>query len=225
VFFRRTKEVAVAEPPAREEYRGSLPCSEPGCSASDAAACAYVDRRQRDCGTAWCVEHQQIVDHEVFCRRHEGIMNALGSEHHVQGRPDLENRSPSLANWVGRELDDPIRALLASHFPGRRLNVTSVVVGGSPRDRTWGRSWKLVSHNGVDLSVSIAVPEADDSIVRIIYDGNPILEVTPPWIEARRHGIRLSDEDDAEARRRFYGLILEDIETSMLVSKRRPEFR
>jgi hypothetical protein len=72
-------------------------------------------------------------------------------------------------------------------WPLARL-VTDVVSGGSWRDGTWGRSWKFISPQGVDLSVSVTVPEADDSLVRVSYDGKVLTELTPPWIESRRQG-------------------------------------
>ena len=203
--------------------RGQLPCSEPGCTSDDGVACSYVDRRQRECASAWCRAHQQIAFNGIYCRRHAGIIQALGPDHVGMAMPDLENRAPSLANWVGRDLDTPIRTLLETHFPNRPMHVSSVVNGGSLRERTWGRSWKLVSGNGVDLSVNVSVPEADDSVVRVIYDGRVLVELTPPWIEARRHGVTLDAESDGVARRRFYALIIEDLEAAMVATRKQPD--
>lgn len=214
---------SAAHPLSLAERRGTLPCSEPGCTSTDGVACAYVDRRQRECDSAWCRGHQQLAFNGIYCRRHAGIIQALGPDHVGMAMPDLDNRAPSLANWVGRDLDEPIRALLDAHFPGHKLNVSSVVSGGSLRERTWGRSWKLISGNGVDLSVNVNVPEADDSVVRVVYDGRLLTELTPPWIEARRHGVTLDAESDQVERHRFYGLIIEDIEAAMLVTKNQPE--
>jgi hypothetical protein len=203
--------------------RGTLQCSEPDCSSHDAVRCSYVDRRQRECESAWCRTHQQIAFNSIYCRRHAGIINALGPDHMTVSLPDLENRAPSLANWVGRDLDGPIRDLLETHFPGQRLNVGTVVNGGTVRDRTWGRSWKLISEQGVDLSINVSVAEADDSVVRVIYEGQVLVELTPPWIEARRHGLRLDPQSDREARRRFYALIIEDLEGALTVTKATPD--
>jgi hypothetical protein len=172
---------ASTDPPAPPRERsGALPCSQPGCTALDALPCAYVDRRQRECPTAWCGSHRHIAFNAICCRRHVGIIEALGADHPDLPLPDLDNRAPSLANWVGRDLDTPIRTLLQTGFPGQTMNVTSMVSGGSWHDRTWGRSWKVISPQGVDCSVSVTVLEADDSTVRVAYDGKGILEVTPP---------------------------------------------
>ena len=219
----RLSEPAVSDAPLTLALRrGTLACSEPDCTSHDAMACSYVDRRQRGCGSAWCRAHQQIAFNAIYCRRHAGIINALGRDHTSFSLPDLENRAPSLANWVGRDLDGEIRTLLETHFGGHRMNVSSVVTGGGHRDRTWGRSWKLISENGVDLSINVAVPEADDSVVRVIYDGRLLVELTPPWIEARRHGVSLDAPSDREARRRFYALIVEDLDAAMVETKSNP---
>jgi hypothetical protein len=49
-----------------------------------------------------------------------------------------------------------------------------------------------------------------------------LLELTPPWIEARRHNMKLDPQTDSEARRRFHELILADLEAAILDSKARP---
>lgn len=209
---------SVTGPPAHPTFdrrRGSLPCSSSQCASAEAVRCEYVDRRGRECNTAWCLVHQQVAHHGVYCRRHAGIIRALGQEWSTTALPDVDNRAPSLANWVGTELNEPIRNLLERFFGTRQVQATAVISGGSPRERTWGRSWKLVSPDGVDLSVTVAVAEADDTVVRLTFDGRPLLEMVPPWIEARRRGIQLDAEIDVEARRRFYGLLLEDVESAM----------
>jgi hypothetical protein len=217
MFGRKGSRARDAHPPTStpDKRRGTLPCAEPDCRSTEGVQCAYTDRRQRRCGTGWCRIHQQIAFNAIYCRRHAGIIRALGPDWVTLTLPDLDNRAPSLANWVGSDLNDPIRNLLQRFFPARKLNASTVVSGGSPGDRTWGRSWKLISANGVDLSINVTVPEANDSLVRVIYDGKVILEMVPPWIEARRRGMRVDHRADTEARRSFYGLILEDLEQAM----------
>jgi hypothetical protein len=200
--------------------RGNLLCSAPSCASHEAVRCFYRDRRQRQCESAWCRDHQRLAFGAIYCRRHAGIINALGPDHASLPLPDLENRAPSLANWIGRDLNGPIRDLLATHFPGHPLNVSGVVNGGGLRDRTWGRSWKLISATGVDLSISVNVPEAQDSVVRVIYEGRLLLELMPPWIEARtRVAGPLDPHADYEARCDFYSRIVEDLETAIVATK------
>ena len=210
-------------PPPPALRLATLACSEPACLEQDAIRCSYVDRRQRSCGGAWCKNHRQMAFNEMYCRRHAGIIQALGANYATLTLPDLENRAPSLANWVGRDLDGPIRDLLEKHYPGHEMNVTTVVNGGGLRDRTWGRAWKLISETGVDLSIAVSVPQADDSVVRVIYEGRVLVELTPPWIEARRDGHILDPEADSEARHRFYARIVEDLEAAILVTKASPD--
>lgn len=211
-------------PPTLIRRRGTLPCSDPDCSSMEAVQCSYVDRRQRACDSAWCRMHQQMAFGTIYCRRHAGIIRALGADWMNFALPDLDNRAPSLANWVGSDLNDPIRNLLERFFGVRKLNVSSVVNGGTPRERSWGRSWKLISENGVDLAVNVSVPEEDDTLVRVLYEGRVLMEMVPPWIEARRRGMDVDDATDAEARRRFYGLILEDLEDAMRATLATREF-
>lgn len=198
-------------------------CSAPGCGAEQVLRCSYVDRRQRHCPTIWCSTHRRVFLNTVYCRRHVSIVAALKDDPSVgRSMPDLENRAPSLANWVGRDLDAPIRALLKTHFAGQRTNDSQLVSGGSARERTWGRSWKLISSQGVDLSVAVTVAEADDSVVRITYDGKVLSEQTPPWIEDRREGKATDPAADLEGRRAFYGRIVGNLELAMVATKRRP---
>jgi hypothetical protein len=223
--FHRSPSPAASAPPAIASGRIGFACSAPSCASHDAVRCSYVDRRQRQCDSAWCGEHHQIVFSVSYCRRHAGIITALGPEFATFALPDLENRAPSLANWIGRELDAPIRELLLRHFPGHPMQVTSVVNGGGVRERTWGRAWKLISETGVDLSINVTVPEADDSIVRVIYEGRALVEVTPPWIEARRDGVALDPQADHEARGRFYSGILQHLDAAISETKSGDRYR
>jgi hypothetical protein len=194
-------------------------CSAPSCTSPTAVRCAYVDRRQRQCDSAWCSQHQELVFGALYCRRHAGIINALGPDYATFPLPDLDNRAPSLANWIGRDLDRPICELIAAQFPGHRMQVSSVVNGGGPRERVWGRSWKLISATGVDLAIGINVPEADDSVVWVMYGGHVLVELTPPWIEARRAGVLLGPQADYHARCDFYARIVDDLRAAVMATK------
>jgi hypothetical protein len=213
---------ASTHPPPPPDSSGDVDtCSSQGCTGAATSACSYVDRRQRQCPTRWCGEHQHRVFSRSYCRRHAGIIEAVGEEHADVPLPDLDNRAPSLANWVGRDLDAAIRTLLTTGFPSQTMNVSSMVSGGLPRDRSWGRWWKVISPLGVDCSVSLSVLEANDSIIHVAYDGKEILAVTPPWIEARRQGETLDTGPDHEQRSRFYERILEALEDAVMAAKQR----
>ncbi len=101
------------------------------------------------------------------------------------------------------------------------MNVSSMVIGGLPRDRSWGRSWKVISPLGVDCSVGITVLEADDCVVHVTYDGKAILAVKPPWILGRRRGQSGDAAADHDARSRFYDGILEALEDAVMAARQR----
>jgi len=55
------------------------PCTQGGCTSHEGAPCEYVDRRGRECRTAWCPEHRVTIEDHVYCRRHAGVVSALPS--------------------------------------------------------------------------------------------------------------------------------------------------
>ena len=208
-FWKRER--APEPPPPSPQPRpvvGTLPCSERDCPNHTGEPCGYVDRRSRACGTAWCPDHQSIVGGMVYCRRHAGVVGALsGAEQAVM--PDLENRAPSLVNWVGRDVEQVIRDLVSGY--GDRLHTDRLVADpvhlvflGPERARVWERSWKLVDHTGWSLRVALEVDEVRDTEVAVRVGRNVVARMTPPWIEARQRGESLSPEDDAGNRAEFY---------------------
>jgi hypothetical protein len=187
---------------------GALPCSARDCANQTGEACAYIDRRSRTCGTAWCPDHQSVVGGRVYCRRHAGVVGALaGAEQAIM--PDLENRAPSLVNWVGRDVEQVIQEIVS----GYRVQLGTdklvadpvhLVFMGPERARVWERAWKLVDHNGWSMRVAIEVDELRDTVVAVRVGRNVVARMTPPWIEARLRGEQLPAEVDAEQRAEFY---------------------
>jgi len=196
-----------AEAPA-PQHAGTLPCSERDCPNQTGEACAYVDRRQRSCGTAWCPDHQSVVGGAVYCRRHAGVVRALsGQSQSVM--PDLENRAPSLVNWVGRDVEQVIQDIVTGYRA--ELGTDHLVADpvhlvflGPERARVWERSWKLVDHTGWSLRVALEVDELRDTEVAVRVGRNVVARMTPPWIDARRRGEVVAPEVDAEQRAEFY---------------------
>jgi len=202
------------QPAAGQPVVGSLPCSERGCTATTGEACGYVDRRGRTCGTAWCPDHQSIVGGVVYCRRHAGVVGALsGAEASL---PDLENRAPSLVNWVSRDLEEVIQSTVngyRSELGTDRLIADPVHLNfvGPERLRIWERSWKLVDHTGWSLRVALEVDEARDTEVAVRVGRNIVSRSTPPWIAARLRGEQLPPDLDAAQRREFYRDLTETV--------------
>jgi hypothetical protein len=150
-----------------------------------------------------------------LCRRHEGTLRAIGID--VIERelaPELDNRAPSLVNWVCTELDERVRLfLMAQVTPGitEELGEERVhLVRGGDGVRRWTRSWKLFNESG-RIKVTVTVRESDDTTVILSVADQVLAEAIPPWIDRRIHNITVSDEQDREERRVFNEWLLDKI--------------
>ena len=197
-------------------WLGGERCSEKGCTATNAVACAYVDRRQRACPTAWCPQHQSVVDGLPYCRRHAGVLRAIGTDpDRLKSLPDLENRAPSLVNWVARDVDADIRALLRHYSAGGDVADSPILAVGHASNRIWSRHWKVLSHTGFDLRIAISVAENQDTVLLGYVEGTLVHTVEPPWIVARRRGAAFDAADDREAREQFRSELIAALEAHL----------
>lgn len=211
MFGRSKQRPEVA--PAAELRTGR--CAERACGSRGARACEYIDKRSRHCSSAWCDGHGRAVAQGWYCRRHASTVEALEGNEAVAGMPDLDNRAPSLAGWMGRELDRPVRDLLTRMAPVGATVVTDPVrliltPGGSTR--RWAKTWKLVDHASVVNRVAVEVDEGDDTQVSARVDSELIGRGVPPWIERRAAGLRPSAAVDGSERRRFTEAMARSIE-------------
>ena len=211
-FFKRSKP-AVAD---FAQPVGTLPCMEAGCVNQTALTCAYRDRRNRECTGAFCPEHWATVGGVIYCRRHAGTVTALGAETDAGALPDLDNRGPSLVNWLANELSDRIaQTLTAAATVAEKVFVepSVTVVYDQNRRRRWERSWKLIEPTGVTLKVSMQVSEEDDddAMVDVRVGSNVIARGVPPWVARRRAGQVVDAETDAEQRELFRRFFLDHI--------------
>ena len=186
-------------------------CRASECTERGQAVCAYVDRRMRRCSTTWCRKHVDRVGPSTYCRRHAGIVRALGAQLPA-GLPEVTNRAASLAAYLGDELDERVVSILGRaaarnseaslvNHPVRLVNTP----GG--RERRWQRSWNLVDSTGIVSRVAIEVDENNDAVVMTSVGSSRIGRGTPPWI-GRREG----DETDPERRAAFVEAIGRSIE-------------
>ncbi|MHB8507158.1 MAG: hypothetical protein ACYDGR_00725 [Candidatus Dormibacteria bacterium] len=214
-------------PEASAAIVGDQRCSLPGCPREDAVACSYTDRRGRSCPTAWCPDHQQDVDRSPYCRRHSGVVRALlagDSLEHAQG-PDIDSRAPSLAEWVGNQVDVAATGVLnglKTDFSGVTMiaEPLSLVITGTPRVRRWQRAWKLSGHTGVIIKIAIGVDENRDHEVIAMVDGEEVGRTVPPWIANRVAGQAPSPEEDANQRAAFQVQLLDFLGVG--IQRRRP---
>ena len=192
-------------------------CTVAACAETDVTACAYVDRRQRPCNTAWCSLHLVVVHGMPLCRRHASVVRAIGTEpDRLASLPDLENRAPSLVNWVARDVDPHVREILQRYADrGTTIDESAIVPVGHVTRRTWTRHWKVLSHTGFDVRISLMVAEAEDTMVRISVDGTVVAEMEPPWIARRRSGMTLSPEQDEAERAQFRRQLVDAVEARL----------
>ncbi len=202
---------------ALSRLEGSLPCNEKGCHGNNGVACQYVDRRNRSCKSGWCPSHRIVMDGQVFCRRHAGVVSALPGGSSASGPlPDLENRAPSLVSWVARELDADIRSILLREVDpnsGAQLIADPVclIFIGAERQRAWERSWKLAVHTGLAIRVGLQVAEDADAEVAVKVGALVVDRVVPPWIVQRLHRDAPSADIDADRRREFNKRLIDAI--------------
>jgi hypothetical protein len=102
---------AVVEPAAAapDPPPGDLPCAATGCAETTGVRCAYVDRRERGCATAWCPAHRELAGGHVYCRRHAVLIRAIAAGAGVPWLPDVDSRAPSLVEWLANDLGDASR--------------------------------------------------------------------------------------------------------------------
>ena len=193
---------ALRRPSGRER------CMHPGCARTVTIRCVYADRRQRVCGTTWCIRHGAMFDDSAYCRRHASTVAALSNGFYQLALPDLENRAPSLVGWMSEELDVSIREALRASARSRDATLVMDPVRltysvGTATRRCWSRAWKLVDHLGVVRQVSIEVEEESQDVVALRVDNDLIGRSTPPWIERRQMVAAVSPDEDAESRNAF----------------------
>ncbi len=191
-------------PPEFASPAGTMPCSEPGCVNRNAATCNYRDRRGHACDSAFCADHRSTVGGVAYCRRHGGLVTALGPNVELGALPEIDNRGPSLVNWLAAELSGGVVATLrrvASPSETVQIDTTVAVIYDNNRRRRWERSWKLLESTGVTLKVCIQVAEDDDDALLDARVGSVVVaRGVPPWVARRRAGQHVSDEVDSDQR-------------------------
>jgi hypothetical protein len=128
---------------------------------------------------------------------------------------DLENRGPSLVNFVANKIGPEVEALLrATAHPGETVQSESEVSGmlDHERRRRWERSWKLVEPTGLSLKVSLSVTEGEDEAhIDVRVNSNVVARGVPPWIARRRAGVRVDSQVDADQRELFHRFLINQI--------------
>jgi hypothetical protein len=212
LFRRRRKEPPA---PAPEPEPTGVDCSVPGCPNGDALTCEYRDRRGHLCSVFFCSGHGTVIEGVPYCRRHASTVRAIGPlATDPNGRPDLDDRTPSLVNWISRELDANVRAQLeAAAREGESVLSDDAVHLSRDQNRNlrWERSWRLVENTGLVLKISVNVSEENDALVRINVGSEMVADGIPPWIARRRMGEDVGVSIDVAQRQLFYQYLQESI--------------
>src|ERR1700676_1305826 len=192
-----------------------ITCSAPGCSNDTALPCSYRDRRGRMCTVAFCPDHGATLYGEAYCRRHASTVQAIGElARDPNARPDIDDRTPSLVNWIARDLDQHIRALLTTAArPGESIVVDEAVrlSRDSSRNLRGERGWRLVESTGLVLKIAVSVSAENDALVRITVGSEMVADGIPPWIARRRMGEDVDVAIDGGQRKLFYQYLEESI--------------
>src|SRR6202171_2862255 len=165
-----------------------------GCGGTVTRICEYVDRRNQSCGTSWCARHTAMIDGVAYCRRHAGVVRAMEKSEVNSGQlPDVDNRAPSLCEWVGNDLDGGVRAIMIMTqrvHPGSTIHSRPLyyVLSGMPRRPLWHRSWMLQNHTGTQLHIAVEVDETRETEVVVRVDSIEVERFVPPWIQERGSG-------------------------------------
>ncbi len=195
-------------------------CALRGCTRTDAMLCAYRDRRGRQCQAAFCPAHSVSFSGTSYCRRHAGTVQAIGElAKDPNGFPDINDRAPSLVNWIARDLDQSIRRLLGRAVrSGESVIVDeSVRLAHDPaRHARWERSWRIVEHTGLILKVTVHVSEDNDALVHVRVGTEMVADGVPPWIARRREGQEVEAAIDVSQRQLFYQFLEENISSAVL---------
>jgi hypothetical protein len=186
-----------------------------GCSNRNAQLCAYRDRRDRSCPATICPAHGITLGGNSYCRRHAGTVQAIGElARDLRALPDVDDRAPSLVDWIGRDIDKDIRTLLArTARPGESVLADQAARRAHDfrRNSRWERSWRLVSHTGPILNVTLHIAGDDDSLVHVRVGTETVADGVPPWIARRREGQDVEAAIDISQRRLFYRYLEETI--------------
>jgi len=199
--------------------RVAEPCDHPGCVRTDAAPCAYIDRRRRPCGYSWCPEHSTPFENRNYCRRHGGITRAIAENpYETIEPPDLDSRALSLTEWMTADLDESVRQLMVEiQVPGDGSEITlhplRLVIQRTPYSRSWARVWTMSTQTGVSRKLGIEVDEDRDFEVKATVDGNIVAAAVPPWIGDR--GTPIAEEAAARRRAEFRGSLVDALTASV----------
>lgn len=200
---------AGAAPP-----EGAGACRRSGCDRPATVECAYSDHEGRRCATRWCDEHSHVEFGARYCDRHDEVIRTLsqvaGSVHDFK-RPEIGDRTLSLAHLVFEELDPVVRGYLGELFASTAG--ATVVADKHVRAEftgihlNWDRTWGVMTQAGYLSRVTVRVPTGEPPVVKVLVRQKEIFSETPDWIARRLRG----EAPQAEDRPAFWSRLIEAI--------------
>lgn len=192
-------------------------CRRAGCPKPAIADCAYSDQEGHRCGTRWCADHSYIDrDGSSYCERHDEIVQTLrqvaGSLHEFK-RPEVGDRTLSLAEVVFRELDPLVRAYLLEQFSGTAG--ATVITDKHVRAEftgihlNWDRTWAvgIMGQQGYATRVTVRVPSGEPPVVKILVGQKEVFSETPDWVARRLRG----EPPDVSDKPAFWARLMEAV--------------
>ncbi|MFN2451302.1 MAG: hypothetical protein ABR541_03000 [Candidatus Dormibacteria bacterium] len=192
-------------------------CLQGGCERIDVAQCSFVDRYERRCATRWCPDHSLASGRGIHCRRHAAVAEVLTGPQIPGSLPELENRAPSLVNYVARAIDAEVHALLQPHAaPGESLAVEPVHVAVGTRARRWEHAWAVRTATGHDrLRVAVEVDDHRDPELALRVGQDVVSRSIPPWIDHRLRNDDIDERRSATERTAYYAALVDLIRQSL----------
>jgi hypothetical protein len=116
--------------------------------------------------------------------------------------PDLDNRAPSLVEFMARRLHAGIVSILevtAAAHPGASIGTDGLHITrtGMPRVRGWQHQWRLFDPTGPLTTLALRVDDETDDLVQARVDAVVVYKAVPPWITQRT-----AQSQDADLARR-----------------------
>jgi hypothetical protein len=151
-------------------------------------------------------------------------MRALLASSRKGHLPDIDNRAPSLANWIGNDIDARMRSVvekLILREDGEQLIIDPVgyIYNLSDKSHRWERSWKIANHTGVGGKAAIDVDEAKDSVVRLRVGQRTVNEVIPPWVGHHEKRELVPPSADEAERIAFYNAICDQLTNALMAER------
>jgi len=180
-------------------------CYEHQCPSPNGDPCHYVDGDGRRCLSAWCEEHRILVNDQVFCRRHAGIVSSIAEGKLVAPLlPDLDNRCPSLLVWMSDQIGEDVKKSL------EELGSVEVrpACARSGTHGLWEKVWIVRDGNDELARASLEIQEPEPDIIARV-DGVEIASGVPPWVKHRGRLEWVPAAVDAAERKEFNAILVD----------------